>query len=148
VEVFAVQTEETPVRFEANHLKQLLSRQSSGIALRIIKDGRIGFAATTSPDDVEALVAMAMDVAPFGAEARFGFPGPSAYPNVPVYDDAVAAVPTDHMVQLGQSMIDRVRADASDLLCEGSVRRAITRVRLLTSAGVDVARREPSRTAR
>src|SRR5688572_18704840 len=97
-EVFAVATEETPVRFEANHLKQLLTRHTWGIALRVIKDGRIGFAATTSSNDVDGLVAMALDVAPFGAEARFSFPAPSEYPRVPVYDEAVTAVPTDDMV--------------------------------------------------
>jgi len=139
VEAFSVATEETPVRFEANHLKQLSTRSTQGIALRVIRNGRIGFAASTRPGDIEGLVAMALEVAPFGAEARFAFPGAAVYPDVAVYDPAVPAVATDTMVQLGQSLIDRVRAEAPDLLCEGSVRRATQRVRLLTSAGADVA---------
>ncbi len=142
VEVFSVVTDETPVRFEANRLKQLSTRQTQGIALRVIKNGRIGFAATTRTGDIEGLVGMALEVAPFGAEAKFSFPAATAYPDVPVYDEAAAAVPTDAMAQLGQSLIDRVRAAAPDLMCEGSVRRAVQRVRLLTSAGADVSYRK------
>jgi len=36
VEVYAVDSEETPVRFEANRLKELNSRHSSGVAVRVI----------------------------------------------------------------------------------------------------------------
>ena len=46
-EVFSVETEETPVLFEANRLKQMNARQSSGAALRVIAEGRIGFASST-----------------------------------------------------------------------------------------------------
>ena len=144
VEVFAIFAEETPVRFEANRLKQLSTRQTQGIALRLIKNGRIGFAASTAPDDADALVAMALEVAAFGAEAHFTFPGSAAYPAVDVYDAAVPAVSTDAMVQLGQSLIDRVRAQAADLLCEGSVRRTSQEVRLITSAGADTGYRVTS----
>ena len=43
-EVFRVTSEETPVRFEANRLKQVQSNQTGNITLRVIKDGRIGYA--------------------------------------------------------------------------------------------------------
>jgi len=46
-EVFIVSAEETPVRFEANRLKHIQSRQSTSVALRIVRQGRIGYATTT-----------------------------------------------------------------------------------------------------
>ncbi len=36
-EIFTVSSEEMPVQFEANRLKNIQSKQSSSIALRIIK---------------------------------------------------------------------------------------------------------------
>jgi len=48
-EAFIVQSEETPVRFEANRLKEINARQTSGVALRVIVNGRIGFASSTKP---------------------------------------------------------------------------------------------------
>ena len=56
-EVFMVSSEETPVEFETNRLKHIQTKQSTSIALRIIKDGRIGYATTTRADDIEGLVA-------------------------------------------------------------------------------------------
>lgn len=46
-EVFLVSIRETPVGFEANRLKRLETRESTSISLRIIRDGRTGFATTT-----------------------------------------------------------------------------------------------------
>jgi len=48
-EVFYVYTQETPVHFEANKLKQIQTKESSSIALRIFQEGKIGFSATTGP---------------------------------------------------------------------------------------------------
>ena len=46
-EVFRVSLEETPVGFEANRLKNIQSKQSSSVALRIVRKGRIGYATST-----------------------------------------------------------------------------------------------------
>ncbi len=73
-EVFQVSSEETQVRFEANRLKQLQTSQSTSVALRIIKDGRIGYATTTGTGDGQELVKNAVETAAFGTEARFQLP--------------------------------------------------------------------------
>src|SRR5438132_1645904 len=104
-EVFAVESEETPVRFEANRLKEINARQTSGVALRVIVDGRIGFASSTKPGDVSELVAAAMETAPFGPEAHLEFPRDGEAPTVDVLDAAVESLPVDDMIQAGQSLI-------------------------------------------
>ena len=55
-EAFYSEVEEAPVLFEANRLKQLNGRQVSGVALRVIVDGRLGAASSSRPGDVEGLV--------------------------------------------------------------------------------------------
>jgi PmbA protein len=137
-EVYVVDSEETPTLFEANRLKALNTRQTSGLALRIIKDGRIGFASTTSLEDAEELLNMALDVAPFGAEARFQLPPPDGLRAVDIHDPTIGAFSTESMVELGQSMIDRVRQHTPELQCDGSVRKSNQTVRLINSSGSDV----------
>lgn len=137
-EVFVTAVEDTPVDFEANRLKQLQTRASSGMALRVIKDGRIGFASSSRPGDAEALVEMALEVAPFGAEAKFALPFAEGYPEVEVFDPAVMAVPVDQLVALGQQLIDGVLAAAPELICDAGVRKTAQRLRILNSAGADV----------
>lgn len=134
-EVFAVSSAQTPVSFETNRLKYLDTRYSSGIALRIVKDGRIGFAATTRPGEAESLVEMALETAQFGAEARFEFPAQTHYPPVAVYDPAVERISVEAMVEMGQSLIDVIRGHTPEILCEAGVTKSISTVNILNSRG-------------
>jgi len=134
-EVFAVETEETPVRFEANRLKEINARQTSGAALRVIVDGRIGFASSTKPGDVEELAAAAVETAPFGPEAHMDFPRDGQAPAVEVFDAAVESLPVDDMIEAGQSLIDAVRRVEPKLLCDAFVRRGASTVTIANSNG-------------
>ena len=134
-EVFAVRTEETPVRFEANRLKEINARQMSGVALRVIVDGRIGFASSTRPGDVEELVTAAVETAPFGPEAHLDFPSDGQAPAVEVFDAAVESLPVDDMIQAGQSLIDGVRRADADLLCDAYVRRGASTLTIANTNG-------------
>lgn len=134
-EVFFVETEETPVQFEANRLKQINSRQAKGAALRVIAAGRIGFASSTRPGDVEELVAAAMETAPFGPEAHFDFPSQGRAPAVDVYDARVESLSTGAMIATGQSLVDSMRGVEPDLLCDASVRRRVSSVTIANSNG-------------
>ena len=137
-EVFWVSSKHTPVSFEANRLKNLQTKESHGVALRIIKDGRVGFSSTTRTDDVEGLVRRATDVAPFGAEANFELPSSTQYPEVETYDQAVAETSVEAMVDLGQSLVDGVRSHSSEVLCDAGVSQTVVSVRLLNTRGIDV----------
>lgn len=134
-EVFYVTSDETPVQFEANRLKNIQSKQSISVALRIVKDGRIGYATATSLDNAEELVGMAVETAEFGMKAEFEFPGASSYPEIEVFDPAVDAVSTDEMVALGNGMIDVLRKHTADLQCEAAVSKGSVNVEIINSRG-------------
>ena len=134
-EVFRVSGKRTEAVFEANHLKQIQTKESEGTALRLVKAGRIGFAATTRPDGLHDLLEMAVEVVSFGAEARFELPGPQSYSPITVYDPDMESLAEETMVQLGQSLIDRIREAESEIVCEGSVSRNTSRVEIINSYG-------------
>ena len=137
-EVFFVSSQSTEAVFEANRLKQVQTKESAGSALRLIREGRIGFAATTKVGSESELVEMALDMAPFGAEAKFEFPGSQSYPSVAVFDSEVESVTEETMVELGQSMIDRIISAEPEIVCEGSVSRRTSNVILRNSRGGEV----------
>ncbi len=134
-EVYSVRTEETPVRFEANRLKEVSSRETSGAALRVIVNGRIGFASSTRPDDVAELVEAAVETAPFGPEARLDFPSNGEAAEVDVFDTDVESMPVDTMIETGRSLIDDVLQVETQLLCDAYVRRAVATVTVANSNG-------------
>ena len=136
--MFHVVNRSTPAIFEANRLKLLETRETAGVALRIIKEGRIGFASTTNLEDLQGLVDRAAEVAPFGSQAHMEFPSDGNYPSVEVRDPEVEHFPVDEMIQLGQGLIDSIRANHPDVQCEGRVSKGVSTISLLNSRGGDV----------
>ncbi|MFC2069584.1 TldD/PmbA family protein [Chloroflexota bacterium] len=134
-EVFSVSSEETSIQFEANHLKNIQSSQSTSVALRIIKDGRIGYSTATGSNDSQSLVDMAVETAQFGTTARFEFPPLASYPEVEIFDSAVEAVSTEEMTRLGDNLVMALRGNTQELICEGGVSRATVSVRVINSRG-------------
>ncbi len=132
-EVFAVTAEEAPIHFEANRLKNIQSKQSSSIALRILKGGKIGYASTTGLDNPQKLIQMALETAQFGMTSRFTFPSLTSYPKVEVFDATVGSVPTEAMVRLGERLIARLTEHTPGLLCDGGVSKGVASVRIINS---------------
>ena len=147
-EVYSVNGEETPVAFEANRLKGVSARQSFGVALRIIQNGRIGLAAGSGPERPQDLLDIALETAPFGAQAHFHLPGPGSYTAVDVFDPATAALSLEALAEGGQRAIDQIAAHTPGILCEAGLTKRESTVRLLNSAGLDVRTRRTSFSAR
>ena len=134
-EVFMVSSEETPVHFEANRLKHIQSKQRSSVALRLIRQGRIGYAITTELSNRQDLVNMAVETAQFGMPARFELPALTPYPPIEVFDPDIASVPIEEMIKLGEELIATIKGHTPDIVCEAEVTRTVASVRIINSRG-------------
>jgi len=134
-EVFMVSSEEIPVQFEANRLKHIQSKQSSSLALRIIRQGKIGYSATTELGDSQRLVNNAVETAQFGMPAKFEFPSPVSYPRIEVFDPNIESVSIEEMIKLGEELITMVRGHTPEIVCEAAVTKSITSVGIINSRG-------------
>jgi len=134
-EVFMASLEETPVQFEANHLKHIQSKQSTSVALRIVRQGRIGYSATTRLGDSQDLVNMAVETAQFGIPAKFVFPSSVSYPKVEVFDPNIELVSIDDMVKLGEELIATITRHTPDIVCLAQVIKGLVSVNIINSRG-------------
>jgi PmbA protein len=134
-EVFKVVSDETPIRFEANNLKSIQSKQSTSISLRIIKNGKLGYAAASGEIDPQKLVDIAIETAQFGMPAKFDFPANQEFPEVKVLDNEVEAVSLAEMVELGRKMIEPVLKSTPDITCEAAVAKDWQYMRVINSRG-------------
>jgi len=134
-EVFEVAAEETSAQFETNRLKHIQSKQSTHIALRIIKEGRLGYATTTGRDDVKNLIDNAVETARFGMPAKFELPPQVSYPRIDIFDPTVASTPLEEMNKLGQELIEIIIKHAPEILCEAGVSKDTISVKLINSSG-------------
>ena len=134
-EVFMVSSEEIPVQFEANRLKHIQSKQSRSLALRIVRQGKIGYSATTEIGDSQRLVNNAVETAQFGMLAKFEFPSPVSYPRVEVFDPNVESVSIEEMIKLGEELIAMVRGHTPEIICEAAITKSIISVHIINSRG-------------
>lgn len=141
-EVFHVALKETPVGFEANRLKTLETGEATSVSLRIVKDGRLGFATTTGVDRPQELVDMAVETSQFGAVAKFELPPAQQYSQVEVYDPSVNAVAIDSMVDMGNSLISRLLDHTPELVCEAEVAMSEVTVNIMNSCGGEASYRK------
>lgn len=137
-EVYRVESESHPVLFESNKLKEAMRRDTSGVALRVIDQGRLGFTSTTDVNRELELVDRAAALVCFGSEALFKFPEPSHYSQVDVVDPNVPRISHRSMIDTGEGLIERLLDEWPDLLCDVRVGWAMGSGRIMNSAGIDV----------
>jgi PmbA protein len=123
------------IQFEANELKQVQTKESSSIALRIFREGRVGFATASGGVESENLVDMAVESSLFGSPANFEFPPLQGYSEVSVFDPTVEEIDMEQMAGMGKELIGRVRDHTSGVLCDVEVARGTSSVSVINSRG-------------
>ena len=141
-EVFLVHSQGTSVRFEANRLKQVQNQETTNIALRLVKGGKIGFSQVSGEVKPQTLVDMAAETSEFGVPANFVFPSVTAYPGVEVFDSKIETVTEASMVEIGEKLLTCLREHTPDIVCEAEVVKGIRQVRLLNSKGGELSYRK------
>ena len=134
-EVFSTAAQATTVQFEANELKQVQTKESSSTALRIFKEGRIGYATASGGGDVEALVDMAVETSQFGSPASFQFPSRQDYSAVRTFSHKPEKMAMQRMLEIGKELIAKVKGHTPDILCDVQVTKATGSISLINSQG-------------
>jgi len=134
-EVFLASSRAVPIQFEANELKQVQTKESSSTALRIFREGRIGFATASGGGGLEALVDMAVETSQFGSPANFQFPSSQDYSEVCIVDPEVEEIAMERMVEIGKELVARIRGHTPDILCDVQVTKGTSSISLINSQG-------------
>lgn len=138
VEVLDLQNEKTTVEFEANQLKTCTVAETKGTAVRVIRKGRLGFAASTDAAALEKLAANALESAAYGDEAPFSFPDPQPGPAVKTFDQTIADMPIPRLVELGKEILDLILPVEPDARCNLSLERSLVSAAIRNHKGMNV----------
>lgn len=138
VEVLDLQSEKTTVEYEANTLKTCTVAETRGTAVRLIREGRLGFAASTDASAADKLAANALESATYGDQAAFSFPAPQPAPDVRTHDDAIADLPIARLVEIGREVLDLFLS--VDPLCRLnlSIERSLVAASIRNQRGLEV----------
>jgi PmbA protein len=138
-EVFEIESEATKIGFEANQIKSFNVEETRGMAARVVVGGKLGFAASSDLDATDKVVANALESAQHGdAIPALRFPAPQPGPQVQVYDPALAALPTDRLIEMGQEIIAIVLEADADAHANVDLVRRVRKTGVRNSAGTEV----------
>jgi PmbA protein len=138
VEVLDVRSESTTVSFEANRLKASQVKETMGTAVRVVVDGRLGFAASSDASAAGKLVANALESAAYGDAIPMSFPGPQPAPQVTTFDPTIADLPISRLAEIGQEIVDFFLQIEPDVQVNVELERGVQQVSLRNQAGTEV----------
>ncbi len=132
-EVFYATSQDTPIEFGNNRLKSLETKASAGIALRVIADGKLGFASSTDLTRLEELVDAAIATAEIGDPVEFGFSQ-----NVSSIESKSDYQPPDTatLVEIGSDLISKVHKYNPEILVDVSFHSGTSQAKLATTTEV------------
>lgn len=109
IEAYVSRGGETAVRVYEGEVEHFVSAQSEGIGIRVIREGRTGFAyaASLTPDAIAEVLADARDNVQFGTPDEFaGLAVPDGVPQVPqkFWDEELAAFATADKIEIAKEL--------------------------------------------
>ena len=150
VEAYVLRGTDLSARVSGGEVEQLSSATSEGVGVRVVRDGRVGFAwaGSLDPSLVADAVADARDNASFATpdeHAGLAEPDGVAAAALDLWEDDVAATPTADKVALAAEVERRVLADPRIRgLRFSEYSDGRTEVAVATSTGIAAARRSTS----
>ena len=131
-EVYYLSSQDTPIEFANNRLKSLQTKAVEGIALRVIKDGRLGFASASDLSRLDELVDAAVATAEIGDPVEFEF---ARDVQLQEPDSNYQLPSTDKLVDLGKDAIAKVHEYNSEILVDVGFDMGSSQVQLATTGG-------------
>jgi len=122
------------VAFRGGEIEKVASREILGRALRVIVDGRLGFASTAGEDE-EGLLQAALASARHGDPAPFKFPKLSPGEEVEVLDEEVLGISPDELISWGEEAVRAIREEFPDVIVDVSLSRGTLKVRIENTSG-------------
>ncbi len=138
VEVVELQSEKTSVEYEANQLKTCTITETRGTAVRVIRKGRLGFAASSDGQAMDKLAVNALESAAYGDQVTFSFPDIQPAQAVQTFDPIIADLPIPRLVEMGREILDLVLQVEPQARCNISMDRTLVSVNVRNQTGLDI----------
>lgn len=127
--------ETSEVNFENDRLKSAESSQRTDIQVKVVLDGKVGTSTTTDPTDIDGVVSRALEAAEFGSPAHYQMPAAQPTHPVRIFDPALLPLGKPEMIQMGQGMMEMVKAYNPEILAGAVVSKNLVKTEFANSSG-------------
>lgn len=137
-EVHVVEQESVNVEYAAGKVRTIKRAGRINLAVRVIKDGRLGFYSTTDATRPKEAAENALAAADRGQPVKFSFPGlaPAASPRV--YDERAARMTVADLLAMGGDLIGRVAAAGPEVVVGAEIRHKVSQTTLVNTVGAHI----------
>lgn len=132
------QSEHTTVAFESGRLKACGITEETGVNLRVVRNGRVGVAGTTTAD-LDDLLSRALASAELGESVDIVFPRAGALPDASTHAAAAADASLDRLTSIGAELVSRLARPGCQI--NVSIERELTTTRVVGTGGADASYR-------
>ncbi len=139
-EIYSIEYSDNAVSFQDAKLHEIESSYQSGISLRIIKDGKEGFAYTRNLIDRQELLDNARLSLEGGVEAGYDFPLTTEIPRIDSYDSSLENLTNAEIVDEGNRVCDLLKSKTDTEIMLSGIKH-LTKARLINTAGTDLSAR-------
>ena len=136
-EVYSRESTYNSVSFQDSKLHDLDSVFQSGVSLRIIKDGKLGFAYTRNLIDRQELLDNALTSLEGGVEANYQLPLTNTLSRLATYDPLLESLPNGKMVEECARLCDLLKSQTDGEIFLGSSSQ-VRSIRIINSRGTDI----------
>lgn len=137
VEVFYRELINNEIRFENNNLKNIIASQNSGMGIRGVYDGRIGFCSLTHETDVQEAIDRLIESSKFSEPKEFEFSKPSQYVKPKIYSKSIEKISIEKIVSDGEKIIDSIKQYDKNILTNITFETEVKTIKINNSFGVD-----------
>lgn len=140
-ELFESEGRDLSVSFENDRLNEINQSESSGVSVRAVKEGKIGFSYSSKIEDIDQVCESAVRMAPFGKPHDYDFASPVKAEGKLDYDESCGKLDVDKLVNLGNEVKKIIKDIAPDAMMGASFSGAVGKSRIANSKGQDCTQR-------
>ncbi|HEX2916432.1 MAG TPA: TldD/PmbA family protein [Chloroflexia bacterium] len=138
-ETFAVNAETVKVGFKGGKLRSSEVQETSGVSIRVINEGKLGFYSTTDLTDKDRLLEATLNSAKYGGEATFDFAEPAQGEPFEGYSSETSRMDIQELAEMAQRLAAKVESSTNNdgLMVEVDLSRVTYNQQLTNTKGVN-----------
>ena len=135
-EIYSIDNKQNVVGFENAKLHEIDTKFQSGVSLRIIKDGKLGFAYTRNLINRDELLQNALNSLKGGVEASYDFPLTKELPKLNTFDASCENIMSNQLVDECNRICDALKKTNGEI--SASAYTYLETLRVLNTKGTDL----------
>lgn len=137
-ELFYLNSIKEEIGFENNKLKTVNTSQNSGVALRAVKDGKLGYVTSSNLDDVDSMIENLIKVAQYSPQKQFDFSKNQKFQEKKYSNNRVGDMSIEKLMEDGHKAIDIIRRYDDNVLVSLDFSKEEQEVTLVNTNDVNV----------